>query len=413
MKILAVTYGGGHAALVAPVVKELRCIGHEVTVLGLTTAASYLKEQGINSIGFNDLLEPSNREAYEMGCRLSQALGRGGPISKEETIAYLGLSYQDLIGRVGEEAAASEYSEKGRQAFLPIGVMKRAIDRFNPDVMFATNSPRAEQAAILAAGECGIPSVCAVDLFALQEVQWIGKPGYATRVCVLNEAVRAMFLARGRCEDEIVVTGNPAFDRLHLAEVRTEGARLRHERGWDDGLVTLLWASQVEPEQHPFAPRQGNPALPRKIEAVLRRFVQETPGFRLVVRYHPSEKVEFVEQRGVIFSPSAENLHALLHAVDGVVVLSSTVGLEASLIGKSVVSVDCSIFTKDAPYSKMGISYGVPNPEDLPAAIRGLREQGQFAKMSNGGADGKALNAMIGVSATQKIVNVIGSLFKH
>lgn len=413
MKLLIVTYGGGHAALVAPVVKELLRRGHAVTVLAMTTASAYLRNQGIDSIGFKDLLESSNHEAYEMGCQLSQGFGEDVPVSKEETIAYLGLNYQDLVARLGKEAAASEYARKGRQAFLPTSLMEQTIKRFKPDVVFATNSPRAEQAAILAACNCGIPSVCAIDLFALQEVQWIGKPGYATKVCVLNQAVKDMFLSYGRTEDEVVVTGNPAFDRLHEEGIKAAGMELRHRRGWDDGLVTLLWASQVEPEQHPFAPLRGDPALPRKIEAVLRRFVQDNPGFRLVVRYHPSEQVEFIEQHGVSFSPNSENLHILLHAVDGVVVTASTVGLEASLIGKPVLSVDCSVFTDDAPYSRMGVSHGVSSPEGLPVAINGLYSCGKFATLTSAYMSEKTTDEAAKLSATLKVVNVIESAFTH
>jgi hypothetical protein len=373
-------------------------------VLGLTTAAGYLSEQGIASIGFKDLLDPQDRETREIGLRLAKELGSSSMVSEEETVAYLGLSYQDLVARLGANKAASEYAEKSRQAFLPISVMQRAINRFKPDLVLATNSPRAERAAILAAVACSIPSVCVVDLFALQEVQWIGEPGYATRVCVLNEAVKAMFLEHGRKDEEVVVTGNPAFDRLQQPEVKAAGMRLRHERGWDDGSTTLLWASQPEPEQHPFAPRHGDPALPEKIEDELRRFVQDNPGFRLVVRYHPSERVEFVAQQGVFFSPTSENLHVLLHAVDMVIVTASTVGLEASLIGKPLLSVDCSIFTEDAPYSAMGISQGVHTAEDLPSAIHRLREQHRSRISGPGSAT---------IPAAQKVADVVESILKH
>jgi len=411
MKILTVTYGGGHAALIAPVVKELMRRGYDVTVIGLTTAAPYLRELGIPSIGFRDLMEASNHEAYEMGCDLSQGIAGGGLVGKEETIAYLGLNYQELVGRLGKEGAAAEYQKKGRQAFLPIRVMERALAQFKPDLVLATNSPRAERAVILAARACGIPSVCVVDLFALQEVQWIGKPGYATRICVLNEAVKAMFLEHGRKNEEIVVTGNPAFDRLQQPEVKLAGMRLRHKRGWDDGSTTLLWASQPEPEQHPFAPRRGDPALPRQIEDVLRRFVRDNPGFHLVVRYHPSEQVEFAEQQGVIFSPTSENLHVLLHAVDMVIVTASTVGLEASLIGKRVLSVDCSIFTGDAPYSTMGIAHGVAAVADLPLAVRRLHNS--LALSPDRRPDGIEKDAVAGICAAVKVADVVESLLKH
>ena len=411
-RILAVSYGGGHAALIAPVVRELLRKGHDVTLIGLTTAHQYFTSNGLGCIGFSELLGQDNRDAYEIGYKLSQGMESGGSVRKEETIAYLGLSFQDMIARLGVEKAWGEYQKKGRQAFLPIGVLERAIDRFQPDLILATNSPRAEQAAIIAASKRSIPSVCIVDLFALQEVQWIGQAGYATKVCVLNQAVKDMFLAHGRKGDEVVVTGNPAFDRLHDIEVVEAGKRMRQERGWNDGKITLLWASQIEPEQHPFAPIKGNPDLPRIIERVLREFVEDNKEFRLVVRYHPSEQVKFVEQRDVLFSPTSENLHVLLHAVDVVIVTASTVGLEASLIGKPVLSVDCSIFTEDAPYSKMEISYGVSRPEELPLAINTILLS-RVALQENETDLRGGCPVTSGKSATINVVNVIESLFKH
>jgi superfamily I DNA/RNA helicase len=42
-RILAVTYGGGHVTMLLPVLEELRRQGHDLRVIGLTTAFARLK----------------------------------------------------------------------------------------------------------------------------------------------------------------------------------------------------------------------------------------------------------------------------------------------------------------------------------------------------------------------------------
>ncbi len=399
-KVLIVTYGGGHVAMMAPIAQALFDSRHCISFIALTTARTAIDKLGISSIGFANLPEAVDVDALRLGRELAANLPIGGPVSIEETVAYLGASFRDLVDEYGVAEARRRYSKSGRQAFLPVATMRRVIQRIEPDLVIATNSPRAERAAILAAGQLGIPSVCVVDLFALQEVQWIGQPGYATRVCVLNESVRSMFLAHGRKPEEVVVTGNPAFDRLTAPSTVKAGAEMRQSRGWNDGKKTVLWASQIEPERHPFTDLSGDPSLPRRVESHLRDIVAADKNLRLVVRYHPSERVVFEPGVRVEFSPVSEPISTLLHAVDAVVVTASTVGLEAALAGRPVVSIDNSIFTPDTQYAALGVSRGVTDLQDLRIALdealagRGLVfTQGQTGR-----------------TATQEILQVIDSL---
>lgn len=352
--------------MLRPVAERMLSRGHEVRYLAVTTARAAFTDSSVPLIGFDDLWAYAAPGARRFGEGLAGDLPPNGPVSLEESVAYLGMSFAELVAERGESAAREMYARHGRHAFKPVGLMRRWLEAERPDLVVATNSPRAEQAAILAAGELGIRSVCAVDLFAFQEIEWCGQPGYANRVCVLNEAVRDHFVAFGREPEEIVVTGNPAFDSLRSAAARRRGADLRRSRGWGDDERVILWASQVEPERHPFdAALEGDPSLPRRVEAELRAFVRKNRQCRLVVRYHPSERVTFEPGENIEFSPSSEPLDALLHAVDLVVVTASTVGLEAHLAGKPVVSVDASVFTPDTRYNEIGVSIGVPGPEDL------------------------------------------------
>ena len=398
--VLFVAYGGGHVAMLAPVALALSALGRPFVFLALTTAKGALDRLGIPSIGFRDLPEATDERAQHWGRELESELASGGGVEVDETIAYLGANFRDLIDEFGEVEARRRYAECKRQAFLPVNTLRRVLLRLQPALVVATNSPRAERAAILAAGQLGIPSVCAVDLFALQEVQWIGQLGYASRICVLNETVRQMFLSHGRGSDELVVTGNPAFDALVSPTARQTGIVLRHSRGWNDGCKLILWASQIEPERHPFASLFGDPSLPRRVESRLRQLVSMHPNLHLVVRYHPSERVEFEPAPGVSFSPVSEPLSALLHAVDVVVVTASTVGLEAAIAGRPVVSIDTSVFTPDTRYASLGISKAVTELDDLGPAI--------FAALA--GAGSVFEQGQSGKSATQEVLRVINSL---
>jgi UDP-N-acetylglucosamine 2-epimerase len=51
-------------------------------------------------------------------------------------------------------------------------------------------------------------------------------------------------------------------------------------------------------------------------------------------------------------------------------VTASTVGLEAHIAGKPVISVDMSVFTPDAPYAAMRISTGTNSLSELANTVK-------------------------------------------
>jgi predicted glycosyltransferase len=372
-KIVFVAYGGGHINMLIPVIKRLQKESDlELVVLGLTTAGSVLEQQGIPYIGFKDLIRAGDSRAIQCGKKLAGPEVTDSIVPYEESVAYMGLSYVDLEIRYGGAEAEHIYKTKGgRQAFYPLTVLKRFLNEQQPDLVVATNSPRAERAAIAAAGQLGIPAICTVDLFALQAVQWIGRQGYADKICVLSDFVKQNFVRAGRSSDEVVVTGNPAFDRL--LEYKHKTMAMRKKKAWSDDIKVILWASQPESAQHPFVDKSGNPELPREVDRVLLAIVSKHPEWRLVIRPHPSETVSYADlPDNVELSLSSEPLYELLSAVDVVVTMSSTVGLEAALLGKHLISLDISIFTEDAPYSKMGIAKGVDSLDNLEGAIQAV-----------------------------------------
>jgi len=368
-RVLFVSYGSGHIKMVVPVAKAVQDSGlAQPVVLALTTAAPVARAAGLHVVQFKDFLQPEDEAALNRGRQLIKDLG-DTVFDAEESVAYLGLSFVDLENELGTVAAENEYRKRGRHAFLPVRTLTRILRVLQPDVVVATNSPRAERAAIISAGALGIPALCMVDLFAIDEVKWIGQPGYANRICVLNAAVRDFLIAAGRQPHEVVVTGNPSFDALNSPEAIKAGHQLRQQRGWLDHRV-LLWPTQSEPATHPFDGRPGDPTLPLQ---VLQQLVQWTEGQDnavLCIRPRAGEAPPSVPtHERIVLTGQDIALPTLLHACDLVVTLTSTVGLEGHLAGCRLVQVSGSVFDPAMPLLRFGIADEATPVQSLPSAL--------------------------------------------
>lgn len=402
---LFVSYGGGHVRTLLPVarrVRELRIA--EPLYLALTTAAPLVREAGIPTIGFADLMTPADEDARRKGEELAARLAMQAA-DHDESVAYLGLSYLDLEQRLGREPAAAAYARYGRQAFLPISVLERALRRLRPHLVVATNSPRAEQAALQSARSLGVPSVCVVDMLGISERHLLCRPDYADAVCVLSDAVRDALVKGGRPPADVVVTGNPAFDSVLDPAVVARGAALRHAAGWDR-LHAMLYASSPEPASAPVVDTVGDPDFPRRIERALVQAVEANPRLALWVRRHPSEgaadEVAALAHPRIRVSGQDMPLHACLHACDEVIVTVSTVGLEASIAGRSVTRVRGSIFDAFSPFAELPIADRELTVDEVPAA---------YAAAAPGDAVGaKASGAGRVPSATERVLAVLQSI---
>lgn len=369
--VLIVTYGGGHVALIVPIARRLIELGYNVLIIAATTAAKSLEREGLKFVRFLDFHQAGSIDVQNWGTELLQTTSTNNLVDDEESIAYLGLNFKELVGKYGEKEAKELYAKHGRQAFLPVELFKTWLSYINPQLVMTTNSPRSERAAILAAGALNIPSICCVDLFCIDEIAWIGAPKYADKVCVLDGEVRELLLSHGRGEEEVIVTGNPAFDRLFSQEAERMGSLLRIQHDPTRRLKTILFASQVEPHAHPFNPNiYGDPSLPLNIEDTLKAFVSETEGFQLIVRPHPSEtRILPKNEEKIKYLPTNIPIENLLHAVDIVVIMTSTVGLQAHLLGKPVIVVAKSIFSRAMHFKNRDGIIEIAELSDIPSAV--------------------------------------------
>lgn len=369
---LFVSYGAGHVKALLPVARRARDLGLANPVyLALTTAAEEVRAAGLPVLGFRDVMLDTDTLARTKGEQLAANL-QVHAVDRDESIAYMGLSYADLEWRLGAEAAAHAYAKYGRQAFLPLSILERVIRKVAPALVVATNSPRAERAAIESARVLGVPSVCLVDLFGIWERQLLARPDYADAICVLNAEVRDTLVRAGRPVHDLRITGNPAFDSVHTATMKHQGWRWRNEAGWQN-LHVLLYAASPEPQRISGVVGVGDPDFPRRLERALCQAVERNPGLALWVRRHPSEALptEVVNTAHPRIRASLREmpLHAVIHASDEVLVTVSTVGIEAAIAGKPVTQLSGSILDHLCPYLAMGIASRSLRPQDISTAF--------------------------------------------
>ena len=368
-KALFVSYGGGHIAMVIPVIKALERLGIQSDVMALTTAHVKAVQAGLRPLGYRDFLHLVDRDAaLAHGQRLME--GNQHPdVDPLESCAYLGINFLEWVDAHGLQGAQALLEQNGRRGFLPLRFMGRVIDELQPAVVVTTNSPRSEQAAIEAAVERGIPSLSMVDLFALDYDPYLRRKVHADRITVLADAVKSKLVAAGIAPQSIRVTGNPAFDALMVPQHREQALALRKRLGWAQHTV-VLWAGHLE--SGPDTPAEWrDEKFGLLVEATLRDWVDRRPDAALIVRYHPNEFPQFPwlgdHPRVHLSHPGVEPVHTALLAADAAVVQTTTVGVEAAVAGLNVFALSFSPFVRSSglDYSTLGLAHGVPSLDAL------------------------------------------------
>lgn len=375
MKVFITCYGGGHVTMCVPVIEELKARGHEVVVLALTVAGPIFERLGIpHRRPIDYVLLEKVRPYGERLVERHHTDGKG--LRREESIAYLGVSLQNLSEEIGDEAAWNAYLEKGLNAFCPTAFMIDVLQREAPDVVVATTSPRMEKAAMRAAHALGLPSVCMIDLFAMIEFDWLRRPDNGRYLTLPSAKLRDRFIAAGRDPSALIVTGNPGFDTLGAYRATASGEKAlawRQAKGIGAGDRVIFFAEQPEPE---------DPDLPRRVRRHLAAVCAARPGWRLVVRLHPASSNPALEiiPEGAVQSHGHESLYDALGAADVVITLTSTVGMEALLLDRPTLILAISPYQHFVDYSAEDGALIVPVLDGVEAGIATLLDDGEEAR---------------------------------
>jgi hypothetical protein len=384
--VLFVSYGGGHARMVTPVIRALESYPDiHSEALALTIGGPIFKSEGLPYKGYRDFVTGADAEALAWGKRLAAKYhSPESGVSEAEAIAYLGLSYWDLVLRHGEVEAAQLLERKGRHAFFPLAVMERVIHAIKPSMVVTTNSPRSEQAAVAVARQHGIPTLSMVDLFGLHHMI----PLAADYITVMSERIIANLLQDGvnRPRDAFLITGNPAFDQAFDFSGPIDHAwRYAHFPYLPAQTKMLLWADTT-------GYRSGQSCelhLRNKAEIIedleLLSQAARMNDACLLIRPHPSQPRTLYEEwirhsayPHVGFAGDVP-LYPLLKSVDAVATYGSTVAVEALLMRRPVIQLQkqsCSV-GNPMPMADWGLAWSADGTADLPGILHQVLNSGE------------------------------------
>jgi len=394
-KCLIISYGGGHVNTIIPVVKELYKLNNiEVLTIGINLAADTLRQ---NRIPCKTLSDYMTKDVLEIGLPLAERFHNfNSSMSFADSIAYYGFSMRDLINDRGEEIAAKVFDVYDRRLFLPVNAAKQIIKKEKPDVVVTTTMHRFEAAALIAANELGIPSLRIEDLLGNinrpfpdkiqvrtitekkeliekgispdkiilkskiddKEILEVANEVYNTycnlqpsRFAVLCDYTKKNIEKRGLNSNSIVVTGQPAFDKLlDFKNIDRNEIYKSLNLNVDKLIVSLMSQSSIECR-----------------ESVLRALViamKKHNDKQLVIKLHPNEdgKIQELILGDMGYKASlVKDIPApsIIEISDLVVTVSSTTGLEAVVMDKPLIYINLTKEPDFIPYGEMGIGLGV------------------------------------------------------
>jgi hypothetical protein len=362
LRPLLMSYGGGHAQIIAAVAQRLIQLGCSPDLIGLTTAARLFERSGLVTKTVSALKDPDEAADAEYHEDIKPFIqGQSHPdIRDEETQAYFTIGFRDLVQTIGKDAATARVKMQGRKAFLPVYAMERYLKKTRPNIVVTTTSPRFEWALLQAARRMGIPSLAISDLFLIREREWIIPTTYAEHLTVFADIVADDLHQAGLRGTKIHVTGNPAFDALcSKPEDRARREYLRRALGVE-GKTVILWPAA----QLGACGRGGDPyATPDDLVPIFEKLCTIDPRFTYILRHHPNSP----------FTLGPEAAHGLLDkgeispediilVADVICAEVSTMGLQAALRGVPVI---CVKYAEDAVYPLHGMAQSVDTLEDL------------------------------------------------
>lgn len=288
----------------------------------------------------------------------------------------------------------------------------------------SVNGKNVEQQAIALARDQGITSLTLLDFWSNYRLRFTDAKGQwvlPDRIAIMDELARTEMVAEGFPPERLVVTGQPAFDRLASARSAFTLQRrqaLRSEMGVGETGYLILFISQ------PFADIYGSPTAARTMlgfdeYAVLEHCVQalsqlarqHRSSLTLAIRPHPRESADKFQTireggfRAAIWN-TPDQLEAALSA-DLIVGMNSVLLHEATLMGCPVVSVQPGLKIADPlPCNRNGTGVAVYDVTKLRTTL----EKTLFGPDRRNGVALSSGVGPTGGNATASVIQEIGKL---
>ena len=244
-----------------------------------------------------------------------------------------------------------------------IELTNRIVDYEKPDIIVVMDErSQFGKTTVRACNLKGVPTL--VLQHGIQEDEPIYGPTYADKMSVYGEYARRILIKRGVNPDKIVITGCSQWDELVKGEgiSREEFCR---QLGLDKDKKIILLATHIGYQRD----------IGRKVLIGVLNAVRQFPGTQLLIRAHPGEPISTyrsiakeVGAGDVVVFKKPHDFDSI-RACDILITQYSTLGLEAMIAGKPVITILLSSGPNTNSYTESGAAIGVNRTEDIAPAI--------------------------------------------
>lgn len=227
-------------------------------------------------------------------------------------------------------------------------------------VLVGTTEEMMCRTLVLVASQYGIPSYCLQHGLILGEEAYV--PAFATYYFVYGKYEKNFYIEKGVAPERIIITGHPRYDSI-FTSTYTNKSEIIRRAGLNPNKKTILLATQPQHTQFYINLTQ---------ELLKNRHVQ------IIIKPHPWEKAKnrinsylllAKKHRQVAVITNEISLYQLIESVDLVVVVNSTVGLEAMLLDKPVLVFKPTYLNRNYPYFDALEDYVYTTTEEIAEGI--------------------------------------------
>jgi len=227
----------------------------------------------------------------------------------------------------------------------------RVASKIRPDLLLVgDDTPAFVRTHAIFAQKSGIPVVEVQHGIYLEST--LSAPHISDKICLWGSMSRDVFIKAGVNEDRLEITGSPKSDHLvELASQKTKWPLSTH-------LKAVLFATQP-----PFL--NLNLAIIRKIGG----YLLTENNVSLTIKPHPAEDARVYRSLAkefpnrVFVKKGTDNTHDLLLESDALIVVSSSVAIDAAILNKPIICFDPG--TIEPIYVSEGIAVGIQSLEEL------------------------------------------------
>ena len=361
-KVVILSDMSRHIPMVLPWATEIRNKGYCVKVIGLKNDKVEYEKHGVNFDIFSNYMTDEIYRMIDAETAFLEKKYRELHVNAKfrEKLSYRGLA----LWKLTKNEILYLFFERFLRMIDYIETTKHIIDVEKPDVMVVLDERSGFGRAVVTTGKLkSIPTL--VVQHGLIVDHPIFGPSLADKIAVFGDYTKEVLIKRGVRERQIVVTGQPRFDRLITRKFDERIHKLLNLDGSKN--IIVLTTEAID--------KFETLKMLHEVMNIIKNF----PELQLVIKLHPDEDLEWYRSKiaeiGVKDAVIVRNvdLRDVLNICEILITRYSTTALEAMILNKHVICLDIGKkMSRYIPYVEEGAAIGVYNYEDLAPAIKNI-----------------------------------------